>query len=122
MSENETTADRPMSTNAAALGEIIWLMSRSARHQWFFMADIEWMLMPPILLGQYRLFHDEEGRPIGVALWAKASDLVAKRLAAGHSRLAPDDWRSGDTNWLAEIIAPFGGLSSVFGRCIWIVT
>jgi hypothetical protein len=29
-------------------------------------------------------------------------------IASGAGRLAPDDWKSGDSCWLVEVIAPFG--------------
>ena len=66
------------------------------------------MEMTPILLQQFRLFYAKD-RPIGVALWAYVSDEVQERLAQGSTRLAPNDWKSGDNLWLVELIAPFGG-------------
>jgi hypothetical protein len=45
-------------TVSAVLGEMVWLLTQSKRHaQAFFIADLEWMAMPPILLQQFRLFY-----------------------------------------------------------------
>jgi cytolysin-activating lysine-acyltransferase len=107
-------------TVAAVLGEITWLMSQSKAHKQFFIADLEWLVMTPILLNHFRIFYDTgvpaeagkpavEGKPIGVVLWASVNDEVAARLAEGGGRMGPQDWTSGDQLWIVEVIAPFGG-------------
>lgn len=94
-------------TVGAALGEVAWLLSQSPAHRHaLFLADIEWLVMPPLTLGQYRLFYGE-GKPVGVALWAYVTETVEQRLSGG-GRLGSGDWRSGDRLWLVELIAPFG--------------
>ena len=45
-------------TMAQVLGEIVWLMSQSPLHKQMFIADLEWMVMTPALLGQFRLYYD----------------------------------------------------------------
>lgn len=95
-------------TVAGVLGEIAWLMTQSPNHKGFFISDLEWMVMPPVMLQQFRMFYDK-GKPIGVALYARVSNEVEDRLAAGNARLRPQDWKSGDKLWIVEIIAPFGG-------------
>jgi len=42
-------------------------------------------------------------------LWGTVSQEVEARLAAGTSRMRPQDWKSGDRLWVVEVIAPFGG-------------
>ena len=110
-------------TVAEVLGEIVWLMSQSQAHKHQFIADLEWMVMPPVLLSQFRLFHGpasaqpgalppetgtsgpaavggavaggrNEQRPIGVAFWAMVDAETEARLIAGGARLRPQDWRS----------------------------
>ncbi|MFA5952607.1 MAG: toxin-activating lysine-acyltransferase [Hyphomicrobium sp.] len=95
-------------TVSQVLGEIVWLMSQSPLLKQMFISDLEWFAMTPILLQQFRLFYDKD-KPIGVVLWANASDEVAERLAQGVARLRPQDWKSGDQLWIVEVIAPFGG-------------
>ena len=95
-------------TMSAVLGEIVWLMSQSPLHKQFFISDLEWFVMTPALLQQFRTFYDTD-KPIGVVLWATVSDEVAARLAEGTTKLRPQDWKSGDQLWVVEVIAPFGG-------------
>lgn len=50
-----------------ALGEIVWLMSQSPAHRQMFISDLEWLIMPPLLLGQFRLFHAPTPTPGAVS-------------------------------------------------------
>ena len=95
-------------TVAGVLGEITWLMTQSPNHKGFFISDLEWMIMVPVMLQQFRLFYDKD-KPIGVALYARVNDEVEERLKSGNARLRPQDWKSGEKLWIVEIIAPFGG-------------
>lgn len=88
-------------------GQIVWLMTQSQGHRSFFISDLEWMVMPPVLQKQFRLFPGKN-QPIGCALWATLSEEAEKRLEEGATRLAPQDWKSGDRLWLVELLAPFG--------------
>ena len=130
----EPTPGGTKKTVANMLGEITWLMTQSPRHKTFFLSDLEWMAMAPIMLNQFRVFYatdteaekaaaqQEAGsggattgtqnnfsRPIGVALWAFVNEDVEARLASGNSRMRPQDWKCGDRLWVADIIAPYGG-------------
>lgn len=99
--------EAPRKTVAAALGEVAWLLSQSPAHRHaLFFGDLEWLVMPALMHGQYRLFYAKE-RPVGVALWAFVSETVEQRLTAS-GRIGSGEWRSGDRVWLVELIAPFG--------------
>ena len=97
------------------LGEIVWLMSASPVHKGFFISDLEWLVMTPVMLQQFRMYYQNaapgEGgqRPIGVVLWGRVSQEVEESLQRGTTRLRPQDWKSGDRLWVVEVIAPFGG-------------
>ncbi len=95
-------------TVAQVLGEITWLMTQSPRHKAIPLGDLEWLVMPAILLRQFRIFYKGE-QPVGVALWALADDLVAKRIDAGDPRLSAVEWKSGTSMRIVELVAPFGG-------------
>ena len=95
-------------TVAQVLGEITWLMTQSPRHKSVRLSDLEWLLMPAILLRQFRMFYQGD-RPVGVALWALADDLVAKRIDANDRRLTAVEWKSGTNMRIIDIVAPFGG-------------
>ena len=47
----------PSKTVAQVLGEITWLMTQSPRHKAVPLGDLEWLLMPAILLRQFRIFY-----------------------------------------------------------------
>jgi cytolysin-activating lysine-acyltransferase len=98
----------PPKTVSQVLGEITWLMTQSPRHKTIPLGDLEWLLMPAILLRQFRVFYKGE-QPVGIALWALADDLVAKRIDAGDNRLSATEWKSGTSLRIIDIVAPFGG-------------
>jgi cytolysin-activating lysine-acyltransferase len=95
-------------TVAQVLGEIVWLMTQSPRHKAIPLGDLEWLVMPALLLRQFRIFYQGE-QPVGVALWALANDLVASRIDAGDRRLSAVEWKSGTAMRVVELVAPFGG-------------
>ena len=103
-----STAAHPAKTVAQVLGEIAWLMTQSPRHKAMTLGDLEWLVMPAILLRQFRIFYQGD-RPVGVAVWALADELVAKRIDAGDNRLAAVEWKSGALKRIIDIVAPFGG-------------
>ncbi|PWC53344.1 hypothetical protein TSO221_11035 [Azospirillum sp. TSO22-1] len=103
---------RPQLTLAGALGEVVWLMMQSPGHRHLFLADLEWLVMPAMMLGQFRTFRSGD-QIAGLALWAIVSEEVEKRLTAGVIRLAPAEWKSGDRLWLVELVAPFGGVDAM---------
>ena len=73
-----------------------------------FITDLEWLILPPVLLRQFRIFR-QEGKPIAFASWAYLSEEVEDRMAQGIRRMSPLDWKSGESPWLIDLIAPFGG-------------
>ena len=95
-------------TIAAVLGEIVWLMSQSPEFKQYLISDLEWLVMPPILLRQFKLFY-QNGQPVAVVLYARVSDEVAARIDAGAPTLRTQDWKSGETMKVVKVIAPFGG-------------
>ena len=104
--EAPRTAHPPM-TVASVMGEIVWLMTQSPVHKHLFLADLEWLVMPPVLLSQYRIFRVQD-RPVGVAFWAFLTEEAEARLKGGNPRLRPDEWKAGDRAWLIDLVAPFG--------------
>jgi cytolysin-activating lysine-acyltransferase len=105
----------PPKTVAQVLGEIAWLMTQSPRHKAIPLGDLEWRVLPALLLRQFRIFYKDE-QPVGVVLWALADDLVAKRIDAGDTRLAAVEWKSGGVMRIIDIVAPFGGEAEMRGQ------
>jgi cytolysin-activating lysine-acyltransferase len=110
-----TQAAPPPKTVSQVLGEITWLMTQSPRHKAIPLGDLEWLVMPAILLQQFRIFYKGE-QPVGVAFWALADEIVAKRIDAGDVRLTPAEWKSGANRKVVDVIAPFGGESEMRGQ------
>jgi cytolysin-activating lysine-acyltransferase len=91
------------------LGEVCWLMSRAPHRRHMFMADLEWLVMPALVLGQARLYRNDKNDPISYVSWATVSDEVNERFKSGVARIAPPEWRSGPHLWIFDIVTPFGG-------------
>lgn len=91
----------------AVFGQVVWLLMNIPVYRHLFLTDLEWMVLPPIMLTQYRLFKDGN-RVVAFAAWAYLSEAAEARLQEPNARLAPADWRSGDRLWLVNLFAPFG--------------
>jgi hemolysin-activating ACP:hemolysin acyltransferase len=95
---------------SAAFTQVVSLLIRSPLHKHMSIADLEWMVFPPLLSGQFRIANIGSKKtgtklPAAVVLWASVSAEVDKKLsenAAAPLRLRPDEWRSGDIIWLVE--------------------
>jgi cytolysin-activating lysine-acyltransferase len=108
---------QPAKTVSQVLGEITWLLSQSPLHKYLFVADLEWFLMPALLLEQFRIFPGANGQPAGLVLWGEISDETEQRLRANKVRLAPHEWKDGPNLWLIEMVAPFGGQDEMLADC-----
>ena len=91
------------------IGPVIWLYARDERRKWTFIADHDWLLMPPLVLDQCKLYTKSE-IPWAFFTWAFVNDEVHQRLGSGLPKIAPHEWRGGDHCWLLDAVAPFGGL------------
>lgn len=109
-------------TVSQVLGEITWLLTQSPVHKQLFIGDLEWFVMPAILLEQFRVFYGPlppnaavgtTPTPAAVALWAYVTAETDERLQAGAHKLRVDEWRGGDQAWLIELIAPFGAQDEI---------
>ena len=97
---------------AATFGEIVAVLMRSAQYKHHSLADLEWLVLPPILLGQFSLAEARSEAngliaPIGVILWAAVGDEVDKRLSAAVDqpiKLKPAEWNSGALVWVVEAL------------------
>ncbi|TAN58208.1 MAG: toxin-activating lysine-acyltransferase [Rhodospirillales bacterium] len=97
---------------AEILGDAVWLMSQSPTHKHLFVADLEWLVMPPVMLRQFRLVRGKD-KPQSFVTWANLNEEAEQRLMAGHTRLKPSDWNSGERAWIVDLVAPFGGQEAV---------
>lgn len=107
-------------TNATLFGEIVWLMTQVPIYKQLKIGDLEWLIMPPLLLKQFKVFYDEANKPIGLALWAYLNEAGEEKLKS-QGRIEPQDWANGahisagsglipaagGTAWLIELMAPY---------------
>ena len=89
------------------LGPVFWLYARDERRKFTFIADQDWLLMPPVVLDQCKLYMKDE-MPWVFITWALVSDEVDARLRSSVPKIAPHEWNSGEHVWLIDIVAPFG--------------
>jgi cytolysin-activating lysine-acyltransferase len=115
---------------AQSFAQIVAVLMRDPNFRKMQIADLEWLVLPPIMAGQFRLAQapaplgrgkgqetdketdkaaGQEGGvlvPVAVALWARVSDAVDKALAESLDkpmRLRADAWASGDNVWLMAV-------------------
>ncbi|RUA00255.1 MAG: toxin-activating lysine-acyltransferase [Deltaproteobacteria bacterium] len=91
------------------IGPVLMLYMQSGHRKFNFISDLEWLLLPPLMLKQCKLY-TEKGFPISYISWAFLNETVEKRLIKNCGRLSPEDWESGSRLWLIDVVAPFGGV------------
>ena len=92
------------------LGEMTWLLTQSPIHKVLAIGDLEWLIMPALIHRQFYVFRDGD-KPVGLALWAKCTPEAEAKLDRGmiepENRLTLEEWTSGQSIWLVDLIAPF---------------
>jgi cytolysin-activating lysine-acyltransferase len=125
------TAIRPRDARQArfaqSFAQIVAVLMRDPGFRSLRLADLEWLVLPPVMAGQFSLAQapsplgrvqkgkeggqdgSQEGGvlvPVAVALWARVSDAVDKALSESLDqpvRLRPADWAAGDNIWLMAV-------------------
>ena len=103
---------------AQSFAQIVAVLMRDANFRNMRLADLEWLVLPPVMAGQFRLAQvpSPRGRtqgkkggvlvPVAVALWARVSASIDKALSENLDepvRLKAGDWASGDNVWLMAV-------------------
>jgi cytolysin-activating lysine-acyltransferase len=94
------------------LGAVTWLMLQQAANRHTLLSELEWRVMPALVLNQAKLYLKDEA-PVAFVSWAKLSEEVAQRYQAGPHQLTLADWASGEQIWLIDVFAPYGGAQEV---------
>jgi cytolysin-activating lysine-acyltransferase len=94
------------------LGPVTWLMLQQATGRQTLLGELEWRVMPALMLDQAKLYLKDEA-PVAFASWAKLSEEVAQRYQTAPHQLTMADWASGDQIWLIDVFTPFGGAQEV---------
>jgi cytolysin-activating lysine-acyltransferase len=98
--------------HSLAFAQIVSLLMRSAHHKRYPIGALEWLVIPPLLTGQFSIVEARSKQsgasaPVAVALWARVSPEVDKRLSENLDKpiqLRPREWRSGDLLWIVEAV------------------
>jgi cytolysin-activating lysine-acyltransferase len=95
--------------------QVVAVLMRDPNFRKLPLAELEWLVLPPLMSGQFRLAHlqmqeTQEGKPqpgmlvpVAVALWARVSAAIDAELTEKLDqpvRLPADKWSSGDKVWL----------------------
>ncbi len=90
---NAVAVTGTQATLGQTFGEMVWLLTQSPVHKQLKIADIEWLLMPAIVLGQARVFKAGK-QALGMAFWAYLTPEQAEKMGK-EGRLDAAGWRHG---------------------------
>lgn len=96
----------------ASFGGIVGLMMRNPEFRKSTLADLEHLVLPALVNGQFTIAEAQEKksgltRPVAAILWASVSEEVDQRLSETQDqllKLAPKEWKSGDIPWLIATV------------------
>lgn len=94
------------------MGAVAWLMLQGSGTRHTLLSDLQWRVMPPLILDQAKLFV-RDNLPLAYVSWALLSEPVAERYRGKPHQLAAGDWQSGDQVWVVDLLAPYGGSDEV---------
>lgn len=106
-----------------SVGQAVLAMMNLPRYKNQTLGDLTHLVIEPLLRDRLAIAHSRpkegaEGVPAGqeatagIAIWASVSDEVDAKIreqvkgGAFPTRLAPEDWSSGEKLWLLDLIAP----------------
>ncbi|MCA1323481.1 toxin-activating lysine-acyltransferase [Herbaspirillum sp. alder98] len=101
-----------VSQKIPVLGPVTWLMMQQGATRHTLLSDLEWRIMPPLVLDQAKLYMREQ-MPLAFVTWATLSDDVVSRYRKAPHHLTASDWRSGEQVWIIDLIAPYGGVQDI---------
>ena len=110
---NPVDAERQVSAairQTISYAQMVSILSRSPAHRHFSLGDLEWMIVPPLLAGQFAIAEakpspESPALPMALVLWAIVSPAVDERLSNDLTkpiRLTPDEWQSGTIPWVVD--------------------
>ncbi len=99
-------------TKIPLFGAVTWLLMQQPAGRHTLLGELEWRVMPPLILEQSKVYL-REGAPAAFVSWARLSDAVAQRYQSAPHQLTMSDWNSGSQIWLIDMVAPFGGAQEI---------
>jgi cytolysin-activating lysine-acyltransferase len=117
-----------------AFGKIVMALMVLPRYRYQTLADLQHVVLEPLIRDRIALAKPAGAKagPLvdfsGLAIWASVSEEVDAKIreqikaGAFPIRLKPEDWTSGEINWLLDVIAPdkaaTGRVLANFGRVV----
>ena len=101
-----------------SFGKVAMAMMMLPRYRNQTLADLQHLVLEPLIRDRIAIAYpsDKDSNPAtdiaGLAIWASVSDetdaRIREQIKAGTFpvRLKPDDWTSGEINWLLDVLAP----------------
>lgn len=94
------------------IGSVCFLCFHAAPYKNWSMQAIGKVFEPSILLKKFKLYK-AGGIPRAVVTWAHMDDTAQAEYLHGQGLSTIDQWESGDTLWITDIIAPWGHGSKI---------
>ena len=94
------------------LGPVTWLMMQQSATRHTLLSELEWRVLPPLVLDQAKLYM-QGASPVAFVSWARLSKAAVDRYRQAPHHLAPADWKSGDQLWIIDAVVPFGAAREV---------
>jgi hemolysin-activating ACP:hemolysin acyltransferase len=113
-------SERRQARMAQAFSSVVGVLMRDPGFRNLRLMDLEWLVLPPVMSGQWRLAQAKaqtlKGKPgtaesdmmvpVAVALWATVSPEIDKRLSENLDKpllLRTHEWASGNIPWLIAL-------------------
>ena len=94
------------------LGAVAWLMMQQPAMRHTVLSELEWRVMPPLMLEQAKIYL-KDGAPIAYVSWGRLSESAAERYSTAPHHLGTTDWNSGEHIWIVDFVVPFGGSAQI---------
>lgn len=90
------------------LGTMLWLMVNSDYHRQWPLWSIKEDILPPLVLGQYRVYQNENGNPVGFVTWAWLDKVGKDTILNQSGALSLESWKAGESLMINDFVAPWG--------------
>lgn len=108
----------PVRSTAQSFSDIVTILMRTEPFRSRPLAELEWLVVPPLVRRQFALAHATENpkgegnadaakgppMPVGLVMWASVSQEVDARFRNDTTSplvtMEPDDWVSGEIPWI----------------------
>jgi cytolysin-activating lysine-acyltransferase len=90
------------------LGPVIWLMMQQSATRHTLLSELEWRVMPALVLDQEKIYM-RENVPIAYVSWAKMFEQCVAHYKNPPHQLIAADWKSDEQIWIINVITLFGG-------------